>query len=165
MKGVRGVGLQLPRQARLRRIEGGPPWDLGPDDPDLRGVRASPSELQGPCWARTPAPVEVRSSRGCPCPARPAIAARSPRRPPGSARSSRSSCAGSSPASPSAPAAHSAWPRGSASCSCGSSCRVTSWFRDDPGAARFLPPVRPLPDPGGGGGVGTKTSFAPARRL
>lgn len=105
----------------------------------------------------------MRSSRGCPCPARPAIAARSPPRPPGSARSSRSSCAGSSPASPSAPAAHSAWPRGSASCSCGSSCRVTSWFRDDPGAARFLPPVRPLPDPGGGGG--TKTSFAPARRL
>uniref|UniRef100_A0A9L0SWC4 Histone-arginine methyltransferase METTL23 n=3 Tax=Equus caballus TaxID=9796 RepID=A0A9L0SWC4_HORSE len=73
--------------------------------------------------------------------------ARSPPRPPGSARSSRSSCAGSSPASPSAPAAHSAWPRGSASCSCGSSCGVTSWLRDHPGAARFRPPTRPPPRP------------------
>lgn len=94
---------------------------------------------------RNPVPGEVgHSPGGCPWSARPAIAARSPPRP-GSVGSSRSSCAGSSPTSPSGPAAH---PLGLADPlrSCGSSCRVTtSWFRDDLGAARFLPPVRRPP--------------------
>lgn len=128
--------------------KGGPPWNGRRRPRPPRGAGepiGTPGTALGG-W-RTPVPGEVRTAPGgCPWSARPAIAARLPPRPPGSAGSSRSSCAGSSPASPSAPAAHSAWPRGSASCSCGSSCRVTtSWFRDNLGAARFLPPMRRPP--------------------
>ena len=51
VEGVKGVGLQLPQAgvAEARRKEARP--GTGADDPDLRGVRASPSELRGECWA------------------------------------------------------------------------------------------------------------------
>lgn len=83
--------------------------------------------------------------------------ARSPPRPPGSARSSRSNCAASSPASPSAPGVHSAWPRGSASCSCGSSCEAHQ--RVPPRPPRRPPPATNAPLPGPGDGR-TATPFA-----
>lgn len=130
-----------------------PPWGAG------EPIRAP--GCHAPRWQTVPRQRRA-ASRGHLAHARPPLPARSPPQPPGSGRRSRSSCAGSSPASPSAPAAHSAWPRGSASCSCGSSCEVTSWFRDDLGEARFLPPTRPLLSADGGG---TETPFALARRL
>ena len=70
MEGVKGVRLQLPSAgaaaARRKEARAG----TGADDPDLRGVRASPSELRGQCWA-----APLRSRERC---AQPQADARGP---------------------------------------------------------------------------------------
>lgn len=158
--GVDSVGLQLPRQARLQHGGRRPALESGPDDPDPRGVRASPSELRVPCSARAdPSTGDARALHRAPSPrSQPAhrhgrwvqreafvvvmpspvqrVLQLRPRTPLGLADPLL------------ALVVHPA--------------RVTSWFRDDLGAARFLPPTRPLPGPGDGS---TKMPFARARRL